>query len=230
MKPSDRVIGTSTANKLPIAQESWKPLSKRANERARSREGTSRCTIESNASLPAPAASPIPPARTTATAQCLPQLITPAPRAAAPTTTEAPVTIHSSGARLRNLGASSAPETLPSWLAPRARPYQMRAAEPRLKVNTSRKLTNPVEKRSAPVATAASCSPPGGNPAAALTRAGREPGAKAGAAAGAANAGGDNSGGIKAGRDVVGTPEARASPGIGALAFLRRVAPQAQPR
>src|SRR6202035_4248280 len=101
------------------------------------------------------------------TAQCLPQLITPALRAASPTTTDDPVTIHSSGARLRNLGANNAPETFPSWLAPRARPYQMRAAEPRRKVNTSRNVTNPVENRSAPVATAASCSPPGGNPEAA---------------------------------------------------------------
>ena len=117
IKPSDRVIGTSTANKLPIAQESWNPLSKRANDRARSRDGTSRWTIESKASLPEPAARPIPPERTTATAQCRPQSITPALRAAAPTTTDDPVTIHSSGARLRNLGASNAPETFPSWLA-----------------------------------------------------------------------------------------------------------------
>ena len=81
------------------------------------RDGTSRWTIESKASFPDPAASPMPPARATATAQCLPQLISPALSAAAPTTKVDPVNIHSSGARLRNLGASSAPATFPSWLA-----------------------------------------------------------------------------------------------------------------
>ena len=231
IKPCDRVIGTSTANKLPIAQESWNPLSKRANERARSRDGTSRWTIESKASLPEPAARPIPPERTTAMAQCRPQSITPAPRAAAPTTTDDPVTIHSSGARLRNLGASNAPETFPSWLAARARPYQISAAEPRLKVNTSRKVTNPVENRSAAVATAASCSPPGGNPDAALTPGGPKVGADAdGANAGGANAGGTSARGANAGADAVGAPEARAGCGGGTLALVSRVAPQAQPR
>ena len=214
IKPSDRVIGTSTANKLPIAQESWNPLSKRANDRARSRDGTSRWTIESKASLPEPAARPIPPERTTATAQCRPQSITPALRAAAPTTTDDPVTIHSSGARLRNLGASKAPETLPSWLAPRARPYQISAAEPRLKVNTRRKVTNPVENRSAAVATAASCSPPGGNPVAALTPGGP----KVGADAGGANAGGTSSGVANADVTPLGAPGARAGCGGGTLA------------
>ncbi len=226
IKPSDRVIGTSTANKLPIAQESWNALSKRANDRARSRDGTSRWTIESKASLPEPAARPIPPERTTATAQCRPQSITPALRAAAPTTTDDPVTIHSSGARLRNLGASNAPETFPSWLAPRARPYQISAAEPRLKVNTSRKVTNPVENRSAAVATAASCSPPGGNPVAALPPGGP----KVGADAGGANARGTSSGVANADGDAVGAPGPRAGCGGGTLTLVSRVAPQAQPR
>jgi hypothetical protein len=96
--PVERAMGTRTASKPPMAQDSWKPLSKRANARPLASGGTSRCTIESKANLPEPAARPMPAAMSTATAQCRPQLIRPALTPTTPTTTEDDVNIHSSAA------------------------------------------------------------------------------------------------------------------------------------